>query len=554
MSRHKRHSSKHSLLKVKNPNRVILLNIENFETRVALIEGGKLAELIVERNADRGIIGNIYKGRVDRVVPGIGAAFVDIGFGKNVFLYVSDIYYDMKSYESLLDEPEENGGTNEIVSIPEEPAAEDEPAAEIEEEIPTEGKGKEKKKRREYKPPVAIEDLIRKGQELLVQIVKEPLGKKGARATTHITLPGRFLVLMPTIRHIGISRRIQQPEERDRLKELIRTLLPEGMGVIVRTAAQGATEEEFRRDCVFLTNLWEKIQKRGDTMHAPNLIHQDLGLSFRIVRDLFKEEIDSLIIDSEEVYDEIRELVTNISPELLSRIQYHDSSDPLFDVYDVESQIDKLLHRKIWMKSGGHIYIDEAEALVAIDVNTGKFSGGQDLEETVLKTNVEAAQEVAHQIRARGLGGLIVIDFIDMRSRSNQHKVHQAFLEALKNDRERFNVLEMTEVGLIQMTRRRVRPSVLKTLTQSCPYCDGDGVILSGDTMAIKVLRELNRVCRMTGKPKIVVKVHPDLSKFLNEEMETELIKLSESHRKTISIVPDDKMHFEKYNVELLDI
>lgn len=554
MSRHKRRSSKHSQTKIKHHHRVLLLNIENFETRVALTEGGKLAELVVERNADRGIIGNIYKGRVDRIVPGIGAAFVDIGFGKNVFLYVSDIYYDMKSYETLLDDSEESTIPNVDVPVPDEDTIEVEIEPEGESEPESGENGTEKKKRKRHQPPVAIEDLIRKGQELLVQIVKEPLGKKGARATTHITLPGRFLVLMPTIRHIGISRRIVQPEERDRLKELIRTLIPEGMGVIVRTAAEGATAEEFKRDCVFLTNLWEKIQKRGDTMHAPNLIHQDLGLSFRIVRDLFKEEIDSLVVDSEEIYDEIRELVTNISPELLSRVHYHDSSDSLFDVYDVESQIDKLLHRKVWMKSGGHIYIDEAEALVAIDVNTGKFSGGSDLEETVLKTNVEAAQEVAHQIRARGLGGLIVIDFIDMRSRGNQQKVHQAFLEALKDDRERFNVLEMTEVGLIQMTRRRVRPSVLKTLTQSCPYCEGDGVILSGDTMAIKVLRELNRVCRMTGKPKIVVKVHPDLNKFLNEEMEGELIKLSESHRKTISIIPDDKMHFEKYNVELLDI
>ena len=398
MSKRKRRIHDYSHPKSKSYHRVLLINNEPYETRVALLEEGKLAELIIERNAERGIIGNIYKGRVERVVPGIGAAFVDIGFGKNVFLYVSDIYYDMKDYESLLEESDGNG---DVVTVDEESA-------------------KNKKKEKEHFEPIDIEDLVKKGQELLVQIVKEPLGKKGARATTHITLPGRFLVLMPTIQHIGISRKIEQQEERDRLRDLAKSMIPDGMGVIVRTAAEGATEEEFRRDCNFLTNLWEKIQKHGNTTHAPSLVHQDLGLSFRVVRDMFKEEVDALIIDSEEDYEKIKELVKDISPELESHIQYHPGPDFLFDVYDVDSQIDKLMHRKVWMKSGGHIYIDEAEALVAIDINTGKYSGGDDLEETVLKTNLEAVQEVAYQIRARGLGGLLVIDFIDMRERGNR--------------------------------------------------------------------------------------------------------------------------------------
>lgn len=531
--------SSYPFQKLKAKNKVLLVNVENYETRMALMNKGKLSEFIIERNADRGIIGNIYKGRVDRIVPGIGAAFVDIGVGKNCFLYVSDIYYDIKAYESWLSDSDES------VDDPPLPAS----ISGYDEVIPPPKNGD-----KEIRYPVTIEDLLKEGQDVLIQIVKEPLGKKGARATTHITLPGRFLVLMPTIRHIGISRKIQNGKERDRLRGMARKLVPEDMGIIVRTAAEGATEEEFKRDCLFLTNLWRKIQKRAETSHAPSLIHNDLGLTFRVVRDMFNETVDGLVIDSEEEYEKIYELVSNISPELKNRVYYHDIADAIFDIYDVESQIDRHLQRKIWLKSGGHIYIDEAEALVAIDVNTGKFTGGLDIEQTLVKTNIEAAKEIGHQIRARGLGGLLVIDFIDMKGRSNQRKVYDAFLDSLKDDRERYTVLEMTEVGLIQMTRRRVRPSLLKTMTQPCPYCEGNGVILSPDTMAIKVLRELKKVCRMTSKAKVMIKVHPDLQKVLNDEMESELLKLGEKYRKTISILPDPKLHFEKYNIELQDI
>lgn len=531
--------SSYPFQKLKAKNNILLVNVENYETRVALLNKGKLSEIITERKADRGIIGNIYKGRVDRIVPGIGAAFVDIGIGKNCFLYVSDIYYDIKSYESWLSDTDDT---------PVAPPLPDHLNSEEENLSPS------RHEEKDIRYPVTIEDLLQEGQDILVQIVKEPLGKKGARATSHITLPGRFLVLMPTIRHIGISRKIQDGKERDRLRNMVKKLVPEEMGIIVRTAAEGASEKEFERDCNYLTNLWDKIQKRSDTSHAPSLIHHDLGLTFRVVRDMFNETVDALIIDSEEEYEKIYEIVNNVSPELKNRIYYHDIADSIFDVYDVESQIDKHLQRKIWLKSGGHIYIDEAEALVAIDVNTGKFTGGQDIEQTLVKTNIEAAKEIAHQIRARGLGGLLVVDFIDMKGRSNQRKVYEAFLEALKDDRERYTVLEMTEVGLIQMTRRRVRPSLLKSLTQPCPYCEGNGVILSSDTMAIKVLRELKKVCRMTSKAKVMIKVHPDLHKILNDEMESELLKLGETYRKTISILPDPKLHFEKYNIELQDI
>jgi ribonuclease G len=539
MTKSGKKNSSYPFQKLKAKNKILLVNVENYETRVALMNKGKLSEIVTERKADRGIIGNIYKGRVDRIVPGIGAAFVDIGVGKNCFLYVSDIYYDMKSYESWLSDTDDATVDSPLVD----------PIHGDEENLPH-----HKHDEKDARYPVTIEDLLQEGQDILVQIVKEPLGKKGARATSHITLPGRFLVLMPTIRHIGISRKIQNGKERDRLRNMVKKLVPEEMGIIVRTAAEGATEEEFERDCNYLTSLWNKIQKRSDTSHAPSLIHHDLGLTFRVVRDMFNETIDALIIDSEEEYEKIFEIVNNVSPELKNRVYYHDIADSIFDVYDVESQIDKHLQRKIWLKSGGHIYIDEAEALVAIDVNTGKFTGGQDIEQTLVKTNIEAAKEIAHQIRARGLGGLLVVDFIDMKGRSNQRKVYESFLDALKDDRERYTVLEMTEVGLIQMTRRRVRPSLLKSLTQPCPYCEGNGVILSSDTMAIKVLRELKKVCRMTSKAKVMIKVHPDLHKILNDEMESELLKLGETYRKTISIMPDPKLHFEKYNIELQDI
>ena len=531
----------------KKQDNIILINAEHYETRVAMLEKGKLIEYITERETEKGIIGNIYKGRVDRILPGIGAAFIDIGIGKNCFLYVSDIYYDVKSYASWLgDEFSDDDNNAAVQKEADEPEPDEEEDDSDTEELKPSGK--------QHHYPVTIEDLIQKNQEILVQIVKEPLGKKGARATSHITLPGKYLVLMPTIKHIGISRKIADPKERDRLREMAKTLVPEGMGLIVRTAAGGISKEDFRRDCLFLTNLWQRIQKRSESVHAPSMVNHDLELTFRVVRDMLNDSVDSVIIDSREDYEKIVELVNQTSPDLRHRIVLHESSDPLFDLYNVESQIDELLQRKIWLKSGGHIYIDEAEALVAIDVNTGKYVGGHNIEDTLVKTNLEAAKEIAHQIRARGLGGLLVIDFIDMKKRGNQQKVYQAFMEALKNDRERSTVLEMTEVGLIQMTRKRVRPSLLKTLTQPCPYCNGNGVIQASDTMSIRVLRELKKVSRMTSKAKIVVKVHPDLHKILYEEMETELHAIGEKYRKTISIVPDDKLHFEKYNVELVDL
>ncbi|MCX7919342.1 MAG: Rne/Rng family ribonuclease [bacterium] len=504
----------------------ILITIAPYETRVALLEGATLAELFIERAAERGIVGNIYKAKVTSVLPGMQAAFLDIGFGKNAFLYVSDIFYDQEEYERILELDEEH--TRPYIS-------------------------EDKKKRRRISAPVTIDDLVRKNQELLIQISKEPIGRKGPRATTHITLPGRYIVLMPTIQHIGVSRRIQSEEERNRLKELIKKIAPPAMGVIVRTAGEGKRETDFERDLQMLMNLWNRIKLHSERMAAPSLIHQDLGIIYRVVRDSFTDDTAELIIDSEEEFHRITDLIEVISPELRNRIKLYEGRELLFDAYGIESQIDSLLHRKVWLKSGGYICIDEAEALVAIDVNTGKFSGGKDLEATVFKTNMEAAKEIANQIRARALGGLIVIDFIDMQKKENQERVFKTFTEYLSKDRERINVLELTELGLVEMTRRRVRQSIGKTLTQPCPYCNGDGVILSETTMAIKVLQELRKLCMFTSKPNITIRVHPTIASNLTTEMNEVVQQLRKTYRKNIVIHPDEKLHFEKYNIELLD-
>ncbi|MDI6783468.1 MAG: Rne/Rng family ribonuclease [bacterium] len=504
----------------------ILITVEPFETRVALMEGSMLAELFIERATEKGIVGNIYKARVTSVLPGMQAAFLDIGFGKNAFLYVSDIFYDQEEYERLL---------------------------ELEEGPERNTEATEKKKKRKSAVPVSIDDLVRKNQELLIQITKEPIGRKGPRATSHITLPGRYIVLMPTVQNLGVSRRILSEQERTRLKEIIKNIAPEDMGIIVRTAGAGKDEADFRRDLQMSINLWKRIKQHSERMAAPSLIHQDLGIIYRVLRDSFTEDTAELIIDSEEEYQRIGDLTKVISPELRNRVKQYEGRELLFDAYGVESQIDKLLHRKVWLKSGGYICIDEAEALVAIDVNTGKFSGGRDLEATVVKTNLEAAKEVANQIRARALGGLIVIDFIDMERKAHQQKVFNAFTEALSKDRERINVLELTELGLVEMTRRRVRQSVGKTLTQNCPYCNGDGVILSESTMAIKVLQELKKICLFTSKPNITIRVHPTIAQYLTSEMTEELQRLRKTYRKNIIIHTDEKLHLEKYNVELLD-
>jgi ribonuclease G len=417
----------------------ILINVTPEETRVALLEGGLVVEFYVERKHDASLVGNIYKGRVLKILPGMQSAFVDIGLEKAAFLYISDIRADIADIEEYAPFVEEKDNPLDLVS-------------------------------KRGKPEFAIEDLVQEGQEILIQVSKDPLGSKGARLTSYVTLPGRYLVLMPNVEHIGISRRIPDEEERARLRGIVEGLRPRGYGLIIRTASEGSTEEDIKKDLEFLLLLWETILKKRDKVTASSLLYSDLDLVFRSVRDLMSPDVKRLVIDSEEEHEKLKDFVRTNFEKLLGKIDLYEGTEPIFDAFGTEIDISRALGRKVWLKSGGYIIIDQTEAMTVIDVNTGKFVGKEELEDTIFKTNIEAVKEIAYQIRLRNLGGIIIVDFIDMERPENKEKVFNAFVDAMKKDKAKNTISHITELGLIQMTRKRVRESLGRILCEACPY------------------------------------------------------------------------------------
>ncbi len=497
----------------------IIINSTPQQIRVALLENDLVAELNIERRKHRGIVGNIYRGRVTKVLPGMQAAFVDIGLKKDAFLYVTDVYDN-------LEDDDTDFGDEEV---------EQEPAP---------------KKRRHSKRPL-IQDLLTRDQEVVVQIAKEPLGTKGARVTCHISLPGRYIVFMPTVEHIGVSRRIPSQGERNRLRKILKAVKPSNSGFIVRTAGEGREEGDLVADIEFLIRLWATIKQRNEGVTAPALVHEDLDLGLRTVRDLFTNKVDKLIIDSEEDYQKVLDFTEATMPHLVDRIRLFVKDIPIFDHYGIEAELEKALQRKVWLKSGGYLVIDRAEALVAIDVNTGKFVGKKNLEDTIVKTNLEAAKEVARQVRLRDLGGIIIVDFIDMESQENKRKVVSTLEKELTNDRARTNVLELTELGLVQMTRKRVRESLRQMLYQPCPYCKGMGHIKSEETICYEIQGAIQRIVSTTEKGNIIVKAHPAVTAMLRNEERDIIQSVEEAYRRKIRIQDDKDMHQEVFNVSV---
>jgi ribonuclease G len=492
----------------------IIINVTKGETRVGLLEGGQVVELYIDRKKEGDIVGNIYKGRVAKVLPGMQASFIDIGLEKAAFLYATDVSNTIEEYAHLMEEEIEF----------------------------TEGKRR--------RSTIPIEDLLQEGQEILVQVSKEPIGMKGARVTSYITLPGRYLVYMPGVDHIGISRRIEAEDERRRLKEVISRLKRTGSGYIVRTVSEGQPEEEFMSDMRFLDLLWQNIEKKKERQSAPSLIHSDLDLVFKVVRDLFTTEINRLIIDSQEEYLKVKDFVETYTPILSDRIELYDKEEPIFDFYGIEIEIEKALKRNIWLKSGGYIMIDEAEALTAIDVNTGRYVGKKSLEETILKTNLEAAKEIAYQLRLRNIGGIIIVDFIDMEKEENRRKVYSSFLEAIARDKARVNIFQISELGLIEMTRKRVRGSLSSTLCDPCPYCEGNGYIKSPATICYEIFKEIRRITAKSDKEKtVMVMVHPAVADLMYDEEREGIEELEKEIQKKIIIKEDPNLHQEEYEV-----
>lgn len=486
----------------------IAVDAERDQTRAALLEDGKLVEIYIEKNHGLRIAGNIYKGKVANVLPGMQAAFVDIGLDKNAFLYVDDI--------SIQNEFLENGDTRKIKNN-------------------------------------SIKDVLKLGQEIVVQVIKEPIGSKGARVTTNITIPGRYLVLMPTGDYIGISRRIVADEERDRLKSLAEEIKPQGMGLIVRTVAEGRNKEDMVQDLHFLTALWEKIQFKKKTAQAPKLIYKDLNLISRIVRDLFSHEIDTLYINNKSDYDRVLELLDFVAPNLKERVILFNRQQDIFDYFGVEKEIEKALNRKVWLKCGGYIVIDQTEALTSIDVNTGKYVGCLNLEDTVLKTNLEAAKEIARQLRIRDIGGIIIIDFIDMSSQEHQNMVLNTLEEELKKDKTKTHILGLTKLGLIEMTRKKVRQGLDELLQKKCPYCEGRGRIISEETMSKRVEKKLKYIISVNSSAEaVLVEVHPSVASVVIGSGGSHINYLEEQYNKTIFVKGNLDLHPEDIKIKAI--
>jgi ribonuclease G len=510
--------------------REIAINASALEVRVALLEDNELAEFYLERNRQVGLAGNIYKGKVTRVLPGMQAAFVDIGLEKAGFLHVSDFHDGVSALNNVAevlgeeDVETEPVGENEFAEA--EPSSADEAVDEVSgnddgsEPRPSRGRRRGGRGRGRSQVPnrsrLPIEQQLRRGQDIIVQIAKEPMGTKGARLTSSISLPGRHLVFTPTSNHIGVSRRIASAEERARLRQDVGELRPAQGGFIVRTACEGVSRREIQRDVAFLTKLWSSILRKNESMPPASILYSDLDVALRVVRDMFSSEVDRLWCDDPTTYSRVVQFVQNYMPRLRARVSLHDGPQPLFDRFNIEPQIERALDRKVWLKSGGYLIFDQAEALTAIDVNTGRFVGKRSQDDTIFKTNQEAVEEVVKQLRLRNIGGIIIVDFIDMAREGDRKKVSDALATALKRDKARTSALKISELGLVQMTRKRTRESLEKLLTDTCPRCEGRRVVKSVPTLAAEVLRGIQReaVSKSAGDM-LIVKLNPEVARYL---------------------------------------
>lgn len=496
----------------------LLVSVRPIATRVAYVEDGELRDFRVEKRGEvKSLVGSIFKGKVSRVLPGMQAAFVDINLDRAGFLYVGDVRVDIDSGSPIVITEEQE---------------EEENYAEAEEVEKT-----------------PIQDLLSEGQHILVQVAKDPLGTKGARISTHVSLPGRYVVYMPTVNHIGISRRIDNEKERERLKETIDTYRPERGGFIVRTAAEGAPPEAIRSDIEYLTRLYTEIFKQYSDKKSVGLVHSELDMDLRAVRDLASESVDEVIVDDKAVYEKVLNFANQFIPHLSKKIKFYNEEETLFDKYEIDLEISRSLGRKVWLKSGGYIIFDEAEALVAIDVNTGSYTGKKDLEDTILKTNLEAVKEIAAQLRIRNCGGIIVIDLIDMEKEVHREMVMAALEEELSFDKARTNITQISELGLIEMTRKRIRPSLVKTLCQPCKYCDGKGYVKTASTIASEIFRELEREGVDAKKLSTTIRVNEAIADWVYEEGSDMLEYMEQKIKRNLIFEMEKTYHIEQYRI-----
>ncbi len=525
-------------------NKEMIISSNGHETRVAILEDDLVAELFVERERNRGVVGNVYKGRVSKVLPGMQSAFVDLGLERDGFLYVTDVVNTVEEFDRL--GGDEDDGDAEVAAD----------AAPRERHAPAGGR----ERRPEHaggagRPEPKIEDLLKEGQDTLVQVAKEPLGTKGARLTSHVTLPGRFLVFMPTVDHIGVSRKIESRDERARLRGIVREFRDQhsfGGGVIIRTAAASRPKDDIISDLKYFHRIWTEMRETSETERAPAVVYREPSLINKLLRDLLTDDYTAIRIDHPQEYRRALEFIERIMPSLASRVRLYDKDFPIFEEYGVQAELDKALRPKVWLKSGGSIVINQTEALVAIDVNTGRYVGKKTagrLEDTILKTNLEAVKEIVRQIRLRDLGGIIVLDLIDMEDKKNRLKLFQAAEQELRKDRSPSKAIQVSDFGLIIVTRKRVKQSLERVMTEPCPYCAGAGTIKSSSTICYEILAEMQKVGTDLEGIGVLLRVNPDIARALQEEERGVLKDLKNALGKDVIVKPDVHLHHEQFDV-----
>jgi ribonuclease G len=514
----------------------LVINQTLRECRAALVENNEILDFLIDRGGDSPenmpSVGNIYKGKILRVLPGMQSAFVDIGYEKAAFLYVDDAYIP------TLEEQREMAKKAM--------AHREESIGEI---IPDEFSTLSEQVDMRFRPDVSIESFLKEGQEILVQVAKEPISTKGPRITRHITLAGRHVVYMPFIEHTGVSRRIENEAERDRLKEVLDSIRPEGCGVIARTVAEGQSYKVLKNDYNMLVKIWKDVQKNLDKTKAPLLAYKDLTFIQRVLRDITDEDVYRIVVDNKENAKEVDKFILKYLPQMKGKTHLYEGDQPLFEHYGIDLEIERGLSNKVFLRSGGSINIDQTEALVSIDVNTGKFVGKKTLEETILKTNLEAVKEIAYQLRLRNCGGIIIIDFIDMDKAEHRDEVYQAFLEVLKKDRAKTNVLPISGLGLVEMTRKRTRDTLTRVMCEDCPYCEGTGRVKTTLTVCYELIRELIKTLSKTTSRKVFIYAHPEVTNRLCSEDIGVIEDLEEAYGKSLIIRSENSYHVEQYEI-----
>jgi Rne/Rng family ribonuclease len=552
-------------------NKEMIISSGAHDTRVAILEDDQVVEIFIERENQRGVVGNIYKGRVSKVLPGMQSSFVDIGLERDAFLYVSEVINTVEEFERLAgdDDDADAAGSAEGIEKHEKHEGAEEDAEPAEAALTTNGperrgrprdqSGDARAQRREpggaQGSPPKIEDLLKEGQDILVQVVKEPLGTKGARLTSHVTMPGRFLVFMPTVDHVGVSRKIESRDERARLRGIVKQFREEhGFvgGVIIRTAASGRSEADIVSDLSYFHQIWTEVRYKMENRRAPAVLFQEQSLVTKLLRDMLTDDYTAIRLDDEAEHRRVVALVDRIMPGLLARVKLYTKEFPIFEEYGIQAEIDKALRPKVWLKSGGYLVINQTEALVAIDVNTGRYVGKKSsgrLEDTIVKTNLEAVKEIVRQIRLRDLGGIIVLDLIDMEEKKNRQRVFQEVEKELRKDRSPSKALQVSDFGLVIVTRKRVKQSLERQLTEPCPYCSGSGSIKSSATICFEILTEMKKISQDLDGQGVLLRVNPDIARALKEEESAVLRELQQVLGRPVTIRPDAHLHHEQFDV-----